>query len=1298
MKKNLLDINHVKNQEELSGAETISMNDIAIIGIAGKFPMSNNIDQFWDNLRNGVDSISILPEARLKDCQKYIQYTHKGDVKFIEAAFLEAVDKFDYKFFKLSPKEASLMDPVQRLFLETSWQAIEDAGYGGQKLSGGNVGVYLGFEPSLVDSYGKMIFEIERSSLQICAAGNIPAIIPKRISYILNLKGPTMAIDTACSSSLVAIHLACQAIKSGDCNMAIAGGVKLYMLPFDIPEEKLGIESSDFRTKSFDDSSDGTGSGEGVAALILKPFFEALKDQDHIYAVIKGSAINQDGSSANITAPNALAQADVIEKAWRRAGVHPDTISYIEAHGTGTKIGDPIEIEGITKAFERYTGKKQFCGIGSVKTNIGHLYEASGIVGLIKVVLSLKHGEIPPTLNFKLPNKNINFEESPVYIVDQLTPWETEGYSRRCGVNAFGFSGTNCHVILEEVPVLGEKPVLNNLVNGKTLSVFTLSAKSDSALEGLLTEYRRWFNKENALDIRDICYLTNNARGHYSERLAIVVSSYSELKDKLNELSGSKIYENQIMGIYYGKHRAMANNISTKNDYELTEKAKKDLSNRVMEKTQLFLESDQTNREILNEICQLYVKGAEVDWEKFYQGENIKKIRLPVYPFDKLRCWLEIPGVIPELEETGLYFSIFWRREEIKQTEFRAMSDQNIMIINCASQCQIIDQKMLAFLREKCKTLIEVEIGPEYQKINGHKFMIRNIDTDYQLLLSECREIGLNSIIHSLSLANKNPVTSLEELTDQLDQGIYSLFFLTKALQKTLLSQELRLFVISYCASEVTGHEQVIKPENVTLFGLGKIIGRENPEITYKAIDVDDCFSIEMIYPDLVQDFTSNQVAYRDGKRFVEEFSEIEISSYQLNEPVVLKDSGIYIITGGTGGIGLEIAKYLTSKNQVKLALINRSKFPKREQWPEIINNAQDLELCNKIAAIQVMERNGSEVSFYSADISNFNEVEAIIKELKLKYHRINGIIHSAGVSSYGFICDKSEQVFNQVINPKVKGAWILENLTQDDNLDFFVMFSSVAVIFGAPGQGDYVAGNLYLDSLAAMMKKKGRKAITIDWVQWLETGMAVATKINVNTIFKALPTRQGIKAFDEIIHSGLNHVLVGEINYGEEKVLLLDSFPLKFSAKLRRNLENQKCIFKTELKNVSKNQIGQVNLAGRDDGIYTETEKMIAQVWGEVLGYNELRVDDNFYELGGDSILAIRIVNRISGLLNKKLSITNVLTAPTISELSKYLESVLFSEKKEEDQELLAMINKIEGLNDENISKLLVGEEKITR
>lgn len=294
--------------------------------------------------------------------------------------------------------------------------AIEDAGYGGKKLVGSKTGIYVGYCNISLEEYLRFIEMADPSLFNISIPGNIKSIIASRINYLFDLKGPSMLIDTACSSSLTAVHIACQAIRNGDCDLAVAGGVKLNLIPGVKSEnEDIGISASDGRTRTFDDSSDGTGGGEGVGAILLKPLHQAMLDGDDIYAVIKGSAINQDGSSVGITAPNSAAQEAVILKAWEDARVNPNTITYIEAHGTGTKLGDPVEMNGLERAFRKHTDKKQFCAIGSVKTNIGHLDGAAGMAGMIKAILSLHYKKLPPSLHFKRPNRSIPFIDSPLH-------------------------------------------------------------------------------------------------------------------------------------------------------------------------------------------------------------------------------------------------------------------------------------------------------------------------------------------------------------------------------------------------------------------------------------------------------------------------------------------------------------------------------------------------------------------------------------------------------------------------------------------------------------------------------------------------------------------------------------------------------------------------------------------------------------------------------------------------------------------------------------------------------------------
>ena len=619
--------------------------DIAIIGISSIMPQADGVKEFWRTIRNGTDCVRDLPEGRRKDIDDYLKYTNQksDDLVYPNYAYLNEIHNFDYSFFGISPKEASLMDPNQRLFLQTVWSAIEDSGYGGNKLVETKTGVYVGYNSMFNTQYAKMIRNVEPDAITSAVTGNIPEIIASRISYILDLKGPSMLINTACSSSLVAVHLACQAIRNNECDMAIAGSVKLKILPFD-DKVTIGIEASDGRTRTFDDNSDGTGGGEGVVAIILKPLDKAIKDRDHIYAVIKGSAINQDGKSAGLTAPNPFAQEELIVRAWKDADINPEKISYIEAHGTGTRLGDPIEIEGITRAFRRYTDRKQFCAIGSVKSNIGHLDNAAGMAGLLKAILALKKKEIPASLHLKRPNRNIEFEESPVYYNNRLSKWDTKGEPLRCGVSSFGLSGTNCHIILEEAPFIEEQVEEKHELSSNSLDILTISARSKGALKELVALYSSYISEIESGSIKDICYTSNTGRGHYEYRMAIIVSDKAQLKEALERvLSVEDFNSYQCNGIYIGYHELVEQRQKTRGNFDITNEE----ITRLTAKAEALIDRIQEAAapSLLEELCCFYINGANVNWGSLYtkDGNNRRLLSLPTYPFEKKRCWIDIP-------------------------------------------------------------------------------------------------------------------------------------------------------------------------------------------------------------------------------------------------------------------------------------------------------------------------------------------------------------------------------------------------------------------------------------------------------------------------------------------------------------------------------------------------------------------------------------------------------------------------------------------------------------------------------
>lgn len=616
----------------------VADRDIAIIGMSVKFPKAENIMEFWENIRKGVDCIDNYPDDRQKDVLTLLESVGEEtkDIEFGKGAYLSDIDKFDYSFFQLSPKEASLMNPNQRLFLQTAWRAIEDAGYSTKKIKGTNTGLYLGYSTApfleTVYDYSRFIAENDESMISLAIPGNLNSMIASRLSYYLDLKGPSMLIDTACSSSLVAVHTACQSIRNGECEMAIAGGVKLNLFPIQNENFKLGIESSDDRAKTFDENSDGTGRGEGVAAIILKPLSSAIRDGDNIYSVIKGSAINQDGSSIGITAPNALSQQEVINSAWEDADINPESISYIEAHGTGTKLGDPVEIHGITQAFRQKTNRKQFCAVGSVKTNIGHLDGVSGLAGLIKACLALKHKELPPSLHFNYPNKKINFEESPVYVNTYLRKWESEGDPRRCGVSSFGLSGTNCHIVLEEAPEQSD-----NVFEESGYGILTLSAKNEKSLKDLISEYESYISEEESLDILRLCYTANTGREHFSHRIALVIRNKRELVSKLQFLQDNGL-------VHSPKDRIFFNSIHEENGENNTNflNEKKINKQAINEKIVQFSKNIENNVVLLDEICTSYVDGEEIEWNTLYSYRLIRKLSIPGYAFEKKRCWIQV--------------------------------------------------------------------------------------------------------------------------------------------------------------------------------------------------------------------------------------------------------------------------------------------------------------------------------------------------------------------------------------------------------------------------------------------------------------------------------------------------------------------------------------------------------------------------------------------------------------------------------------------------------------------------------
>ena len=520
-----------------------SQAGIAVIGMSGRFPGARNVDEFWRNLCDGVEAISFFTEEEL--IAAGVPPEEVKAANYVRArGYLEGVEEFDAAFFGISPREAEIMDPQQRLLLECAWEAFERAGYDPETYDR-RVGVYAG---SSLNTY--FLQNLCSNRDLIAAIGEFQIMLANdrdylstRLSYKLNLKGPSVTVQTACSTSLVAAHLACQSLLSYQCDMAIAGGSSVTS------EQKAGyffqeggVASPDGRCRAFDAAARGTVSGSGVGVVLLKRLEDALADRDDILAVIRSSAINNDGAwKIGYTAPSIDGQAEVIAEALAVAEVGPETISYVETHGTGTNLGDPIEIRALSQAFGP-TKKKGFCAIGSVKTNIGHLDTAAGIVGLIKTTLALKHKLIPPSLHFEKPNPQIDFENSPFRVNTELVEWKANGSPRRAGVSSFGIGGTNAHAILEEYHPIEEDRAAGETDPARSHHLITLSAKTGPALDAATKNLARHLKRHGDLDPADVSYTLHTGRRGFNHRRMLVCRNLDDAVQALEDSDSNRVF------------------------------------------------------------------------------------------------------------------------------------------------------------------------------------------------------------------------------------------------------------------------------------------------------------------------------------------------------------------------------------------------------------------------------------------------------------------------------------------------------------------------------------------------------------------------------------------------------------------------------------------------------------------------------------------------------------------------------------------------------------------------------------
>jgi 3-oxoacyl-[acyl-carrier-protein] synthase II len=649
-------------QSKLDALENAKHEPIAVVGMGCRFPGANSPEEFWQLLQDGKDAITSIPDERWHEQNDSIRADSSGRTcpTFPTwGGFVPHLREFDPSFFRIAPKEAISVDPQQRLLLEVSWSALENAAIPPEQVQGSQTGVFIGI--AAVDYWHQLL---SRNNAEIDAyltTGNTHSLASGRISHFFDFIGPSISLDTACSSSLVAVHLALKSLRDRECNMALAGGVNRLISPkVSINFTQAKMLSPDGRCKTFDEGANGFVRSEGCGLVVLKRLSDAIADRDQIRAILLGSATNQDGRTSSITTPSSLSQQAVIKQALVNSQVEASQVSYLETHGTGTSLGDAIELEALSQVFK---DNKELI-LGAVKTNVGHLEAAAGIVSLIKTVLALENHLIPANLHLKQPNSKVEWQKLPFKLPQQAIAWQPTTQPRIAGISSFGFSGTNAHLVVQEA-----NRAMGKWGDGEKDSyLFTLSAKSTKALEQLAGSYLEYLQTHPDILIEDICHTVNLGRSHFNYRLAASVISPADLQTQLVQYLSQDLAQETTADLWQGKtnlnretklalifkpeNQELQELITSIVDSPVVDFAIADIYWEIAEEQTLNsnqakmiyspIKLHENNWQILIKgLAQLYSLGANINWQTLEKNSGGKKISLPTYPFQRATYWLE---------------------------------------------------------------------------------------------------------------------------------------------------------------------------------------------------------------------------------------------------------------------------------------------------------------------------------------------------------------------------------------------------------------------------------------------------------------------------------------------------------------------------------------------------------------------------------------------------------------------------------------------------------------------------------
>ncbi|HML87606.1 MAG TPA: beta-ketoacyl synthase N-terminal-like domain-containing protein [Methylomusa anaerophila] len=1186
--------------------------DIAIIGVSGRYPGAKNIKEYWKNLQEGKDCISEIPKDRWDYSRYFDEDKNKSGTIYSKwGGFIEGVDQFDPLFFNISPREAEFIDPQERLFLQCVYETLEDAGYTretvGMNREGGvdgNVGVYVGVMYEEYQLYGAQ----EQMMGRPIALTGSPASIANRVSYFCNFNGPSIAIDTMCSSSLTAIHLACQSLQSGGCQLAIAGGVNISVHPNKYLMLSQGkFLSSKGRCESFGQGGDGYVPGEGVGAVLLKPLDRAVADGDHIYGVIKGIAVNHGGKTNGYTVPNPNAQATVIGRALKQARINPRIISYIEAHGTGTFLGDPIEIAALSKTFQEYTADKQFCAIGSAKSNIGHCESAAGIAGVTKVLLQLKYHQLVPSLHSNVRNPNIDFGKTPFIVQQELGEWKRpkaaldgvmREYPRTAGISSFGAGGSNAHVVIEEyIPNSREVQIPSSP------AIIVLSAKNEEGLKEQAKELLCAIEEQcfANTDLASMAYTLQVGREAMEERLAMTVGSVQELEEKLRDFVQGK---DNIDDLYYGQVKRNKETLAVlATDEDMTKAIDAWFSKRKYAK-----------------LLELWVKGLNIDWNRLYPDTKPERISLPTYPFAVGHYWVPITKAdYPNLAKENFVDDRLTVQKKI--CTLKKQWKQSI-----ATPTKTMSRSIIILSTQETEG-VAIELSKHFAE--SYVLNINDIEPKYSLPEDWQTYDGFVDLVGCGSESNESLVwiVLLQHLIELGQSRGLTLLCVTKGLESY---NNITINLAGACRA-----------------GLYRMLQSEYSHLQSRHIDVEPCVADSTLAQQIATEFSidsdDSEICYRDGTRF--EAYLAETGEYVNRQSLVkFPEDHVLLVTGGTRGLGHLCARHFIKNYGVKrLVITGQEALPAREQWNfyKGLNNT----LAKKIRAIEEIESQGIQV--WALALTKENNSQQIVNEIRKSMGPIGGVIHCAGTGDFdnpAFV-RKSIIGIEQVLNPKISVLNDLYQAVKNEPLQFFVMFSSVSAIIPAlaSGQSDYAMANAYMDYFAEA-NNSGCPIISIQWPSWKDTGMGEAKS----------------KAYQQ---SGLLSITDTEGLDFLDSILAHKAGPVILPAVVNTDLWNPHQLMKRKIqkpitgatKSEKNNYVKSITTA---NNLIKATQEWLVALFSQELKIepSQLDIDIPFQDFGVDSIFLVQLLRQINQLLLEEIDPSSFYEYSTIELLAGWL------------------------------------------